>query len=120
MKAYRLNQLSDTMEGHILNQILPGKYISYGGLAFEKPGARAHTNDGPGGIDYHVHEDCEAFIILQGQGIVEINKELFHPVKAGDVIIIEPGEDHHLTSGIEDPLVVLWCHAGSERNKNQL
>ncbi|CAN7419573.1 cupin domain-containing protein [Paenibacillus sp. LjRoot56] len=122
MRTYRLQQLADVMEGHILKDIMPGDYISYGGLAFEKPGARAHTNDGPGGIDYHVHEDCEAFLIMQGKGEVEIKEQaglIMHPVKTGDVVIIEPGEDHHLISSVEDPIVVVWFHAGPSRNKNQ-
>jgi mannose-6-phosphate isomerase-like protein (cupin superfamily) len=121
MKQYRLNQLADLKDGqHILDGIMPGQFISYGGLAFEKPGARAHTNDGPGGIDYHVHKDCEAFLILQGKGTVEINKDHFYPATAGDVIIIEPGEDHHLTSSVEDPIVVVWFHCGPERNERQI
>ncbi|MCZ8515404.1 hypothetical protein O9H85_23925 [Paenibacillus filicis] len=62
----------DPQEGeHILQGILPGKYIAYGGLAL------------------------------------------------GDIIIIEPEEDHHLTSSVEDPIVVLWCHAGQNRNEIQ-
>lgn len=119
MKQLRLNQLSDVKEGHILDQIIPGKYLNVGGLAFEAPGARAHTNDGPGGIDYHVHKDCEAFLILQGKGSVEVNKE-FYPFTVGDVIIIEPGEDHHLISSVEEPAIVVWLHAGEELNKKQV
>jgi mannose-6-phosphate isomerase-like protein (cupin superfamily) len=118
MKQFRLNQLTDVKEGHVLNQIMPGKYLNHGGLAFEAPGARAHTNDGPGGIDYHVHDDCEAFLILQGNGTVEINKE-FHPFTVGDIIIIEPGEDHHVISSVENPAIIVWLHAGEEKNKNQ-
>ncbi|TVY07174.1 cupin domain-containing protein [Paenibacillus cremeus] len=121
MKQFRLNELPISCDGkHILAGIMPGEYLAYGGLVFEKAGFRAHTNDGPGGTDYHVHEDCEAFVILQGKGFVEINKTQFHPTIAGDVIIIEPGEDHHLTSSEEDPLVVIWCHAGPERNEKQV
>jgi hypothetical protein len=32
MRAYRLQQLADVSEGHILKEIIPGDYISYGGL----------------------------------------------------------------------------------------
>ncbi|PUA39570.1 cupin domain-containing protein [Paenibacillus elgii] len=118
MKRYCLSELQDAREGHILNQVLSGDYVSSGGLAFSKPGERSHTNDGPGGRDYHVHTDSEAFLIVQGHGTMEIDKT-FHPVTVGDIIVVEPGEDHHLHSSIEDPIVTLWCHAGPVRHKNQ-
>jgi mannose-6-phosphate isomerase-like protein (cupin superfamily) len=118
MKRIRLQELHDVTEGHILQDVLPGKFISSGGLSFSKPGGRSHTNDGPDGRDYHIHSDCEAFVILQGKGSIEINGQC-HPIATGDVIIVEPEEDHHLISSIEDPIVTLWCHASSTRNKNQ-
>lgn len=119
MKLYRISNMQDNISGHILKDILPGEYIYLGGLSFLKPGDRSHTNDGTGGVDYHVHTDCEAFVIFQGKGNVEINKSLY-PVTAGDIVIVEPGEDHHIISDTSSPLVTLWCHAGSNRNKNQL
>jgi mannose-6-phosphate isomerase-like protein (cupin superfamily) len=119
MRTFRLKDLQDVKEGHMLDAILPGKYISAGGLAFTKPEERSHTHDGPGGKDYHVHSDCEAFIIIQGTGSMEVDHMLY-PVTTGDVIIIEPGEDHHLISSRDNPIVALWCHAGPARHKNQL
>lgn len=119
MKTYRLKDLSDVQSGHILNGIIPGDYLYHGGLSIMKPGERSHTNDGPGGIDYHVHQDCEAFIVIQGKGTIEIDK-VHHPVVTGDIVVVEPGEDHHVLSSENDPLIVLWYHAGAERHKNQL
>lgn len=118
MLRLRLNQLDAATNGHVLGDLLAGEYLCAGGLAFAKPGERSHTNDGPEGRDYHVHADREAFIILQGNGVMEVNGAE-HPVAAGDVVIIEPGEDHHLRSSDTDPIVTLWCHAGPERHKNQ-
>ncbi len=51
MKKYRVSDLGDIQEGHILKNILPGEYINKGGLSFEEPGSRTHTNDGPDGKD---------------------------------------------------------------------
>lgn len=119
MKKYRLEDLQVKGRGHVLQGILPGEYISSGGLSFAKPGDRSHSFDGPDGSDYHVHHDCEAFVLLQGTGQLEIDK-VFHPVGAGDVIVVEPGENHHLISSVEDPLVVIWCHAGTQRHPSQL
>jgi mannose-6-phosphate isomerase-like protein (cupin superfamily) len=119
MKLSRLNELKPYSEDHVFKEILPGQFIYHGGLYFSKPGERSHTNDGTQGKDYHVHNDCEAFIILQGEGEVEINKVLY-PIAQGDIIVAEPGEDHHIISSVEKPVVMLWCHASSERNKNQI
>jgi len=103
---------------HVLGDLLPGAYLISGGLAFAGRGERSHTNDGPDGRDYHIHGDREAFIILQGTGTMEIGGE-HHPVEAGDIVIVEPGEDHHLCSSGEDPIVTLWCHAGPNRHHKQ-
>jgi len=118
MLRYRIGDLQDRNNGHLLQDMLPGDFICAGGLAFPKPGERSHTNDGPDGRDYHVHHDREAFVILQGKGFMEINGER-HPVTTGDIIVVEPGEDHHLNASVDEPLVTLWCHAGPERHKNQ-
>lgn len=112
-------QITKEREGHFLNEWLVGSYLYSGGLAFAAPGERSHTNNGPGGRDYHVHSDREAFIILQGCGVMEVDGDK-HQVQMGDIIIIEPGEDHHLCSSEAEPIVVLWCHAGSERHPNQI
>ena len=111
MKRLRLNDLGDIMNGHILKDVMPGDLIYKGGLSFGEPGKRSHSNDGPGGKDFHVHQDCEAFIVIQGKGSMELNMEIF-PLTTGDIIIVEPGEDHHLITGDEVPFVVLWFHAG--------
>jgi len=43
-----------------------------------------------------------------------------HPLKAGDIAICEPGEDHHLISDKDDPCVNLYLHAGDTRNPKQI
>lgn len=111
MKRLRLSELPDVNEGQILKSVLPGEYLYRGGLSFMEPGQRSHSNDGPDGRDYHVHDDYEAFVIMEGKGLVEVD-QISHPIGVGDIVIIEPGEDHHLISGSETPLVTLWCHAG--------
>ncbi|MFP4381953.1 MAG: cupin domain-containing protein [Candidatus Sumerlaeia bacterium] len=112
MKRYRLKDLQDVTDGHFLKGILDGEYICMGGMGFKKPGVRTHTNDGPDGRDYHVHgDDCEAFVILQGKAQMELDGELI-PLQTGDIMVIEPGEDHHLISDKNEPCINLWLHAG--------
>ena len=119
MIKLRLNQLSDVREGHFLKGLIPGKYLCEGILSYKPPGLRTHTDDGPGGRDWHVHEDHEVFIILQGKATMELDGEM-HPMVTGDVFIVEPGEDHHLISDMEDPCINLWLHAGPERHPGQI
>lgn len=120
MKMFRVQDLKDHKEGHILQDFLPGDFIHHGGLSFSKPGDRSHTKQVPEGQKEHTHEDIELFLIVQGKGQIEINKDPLRPVTTGDIVVVEPGEDHHLISSVEDPLVVLWSHAGSVRHKDQL
>jgi len=114
MRKSSLSALADHREGHFLKDLMPGEFIYRGGLSFSKPGQRSHTNDGPDGRDYHVHEDCEAFVILQGKGEVEVDGTKY-PITVGDIVSIEPGEDHHLIADEEDPLLTLYLHAGPTR-----
>ena len=111
MKRYRLTDLADIREGHFLADVIPGEFLTEGGLSFKSPGQRTHDHDGPRGDDRHTHYDCEVFVILQGRGRMEVDGET-HPVTVGDVIVIEPGEDHHLTADPDDPCTNLWLHAG--------
>jgi mannose-6-phosphate isomerase-like protein (cupin superfamily) len=119
MKKFRLSSLRDTIDGHFLQDTIPGKYLSKGGLGFKKPGFRTHSNDGPDRSNHHVHDDdYEVFIILQGKAVMEINDKKI-PLVTGDICIIEPGENHHLIADKGDPCVNLWLHAGPERHQDQ-
>ena len=119
MKMLRLSDLPDNREGHFLQGVVPGDYLYLGGLGFKQPGFRTHTDDGPGGIDQHIHEDeCEVFIILQGKARMEVDG-VEHPMTTGDICIVEAGEDHHLISDEDDPCVNIWLHAGNRRHPDQ-
>ena len=118
MKLMRLAELPDNEQGHFLEGVVPGRFLARGGLSFQSPGARTHTDDGPGGRDYHVHDDAEVFIILQGKARMEVDGTM-HPLTTGDVCIIEAGEDHHLIADEGEPCVNLWLHAGEEHHPNQ-
>lgn len=75
--------------------------IACGGLYIFKPGEIAHPEP------RHVHDTAEVFIFVQGQGVIPID-DAEYPVKTGDVVIVEAGEDHHTRSSVEDPLVAAW------------
>jgi mannose-6-phosphate isomerase-like protein (cupin superfamily) len=75
------------------------KLIS-GGMYLFKPGEAAHN-------EAHTHDTKEVLIFIQGTGVVPING-VEYPLKTGDVVVVEPGEDHRTTSSVEDPLVCAW------------
>lgn len=118
MKKFRISDLNDVYEGHFLKDVLPGRYICMGGMGYKKRGERTHTNDGPNGKDYHVHDDDrEAFVILQGKAKMEIDG-VFYDLTVGDIVIVEPGEDHHLISDENEPCINLWLHASNVAHEN--
>lgn len=112
MKTYRLSNLSDIYDTQVFAEIMPGAHIYNGGFTFEIPGSRTHDADG----GPHVHDDIELFLVLAGFGELEIDGEIVTRIKPGDIIVVEPGEDHHLISGVENPLVIIWCHAGDTKH----
>lgn len=90
-----------------------GAKLYHGGLSFHSPGTITHSGPEP-----HVHHDQEAYCLLQGEGWVEIDGKR-EPVQAGDVIIVDPGEDHRLISSEHNPLINLWLHADDKGNPKQ-
>lgn len=106
VKRLRLADLRDLdSTAQVFSDVVPGSRIYNGGLSFHSPGKITHAEDRP-----HVHDDAEIFCLLQGEGWIEING-VQEPVRAGDVLVIEPGDDHHLISSEHNPLINLWLHA---------
>jgi len=54
----------------------------------------------------------EVFVFIQGKGVVPVDG-VDHPVRTGDLVVVEPGEDHHLRSSGDAPLVCAWCLMGT-------
>ncbi|HEY64447.1 MAG TPA: cupin domain-containing protein [Caldilineae bacterium] len=113
MRRFRFSDLGKQPGRHVLAGLLEGEWLNHGGLSFHPAGFRTHGEEA-----VHTHETQEAFCILQGRGILELDGEKI-PVQAGDVIIIEPGENHHLISSEDEPIINLWLHAGEEPHPNQ-
>ena len=86
--------------GQLMPDRLKGRKITGGGVYVFKPGETAHPEE-------HIHDVDEVFIFVQGSGILPIDGK-DHPVRAGDVVIVEAGEDHHTKSSNDEPLVAAW------------
>jgi mannose-6-phosphate isomerase-like protein (cupin superfamily) len=114
MRRYRLEELPEIDRAtHAFSSLLPGRRLRVGGLAFHGPGFVTHDEDRP-----HTHTDAELFCLLQGEGWIDLNG-VREPVRAGDLLVIEPGEDHHLISSEENPFINLWLHADDEGHPEQ-
>lgn len=113
MKVHRLSELPTSRASHVFGGIVPGAFISMGGISFHPPGDLAHADEAR-----HVHDSEEIFVILQGKAVVHFDGG-DQPVRAGDVMVIDPDENHHLQSDRDDPCIVIWLHAGPERHPSQ-
>jgi len=113
VKRYTFSNLGAQGAEHVATHLIPGAYIAQGGLSFHPVGWRTHDQEGA-----HVHDDYEVFCIMQGRGEIEIDGER-EPVHAGQVLVIEPGEDHHLIGDPDYPIINLWFHGADEPHPNQ-
>jgi len=112
MKRFKISDLGSDGPEHVVSAMLSGKYIVKGALSFHPVGWRTHSEG------EHVHPDHEVFVIMQGQGEIEIDGRR-EPLHAGDVLIIEPGEEHYIVGDPAHPIVNLWFHTGDEPNERQ-
>jgi mannose-6-phosphate isomerase-like protein (cupin superfamily) len=98
-----LADLTARSDGPILADAVPGFHIERGGITRYEAGARSHPEG------HHVHTAPEVFCILQGRGVIEIDG-VPTAFQAGDVFVVAAGEDHHLVSQGELPLLSAWLH----------
>lgn len=103
MKKLSINDLTGQGAGPVLADAVPGFHIERGGITRYESGSRSHPEG------FHVHTVPEAFLILQGTGVIEIDG-VASPFQAGDLFVVEPGEDHHLVSQGDLPLLSAWMH----------
>jgi mannose-6-phosphate isomerase-like protein (cupin superfamily) len=113
MKRYTFTDLGSPGLTHVASRLIPGERLSKGGLAFHARNERVHADEA-----VHVHDDEEVFCIVQGRGHLEIDGRI-EPLAAGDVVVIEPGENHHVVSGPDDPIINLWFHADAKGHPKQ-
>lgn len=99
MRRYRFDQLPKPTGNHFASGIVPGKRIAGGGLNFHAKGQRTHAAE-----ERHVHEHEEVFFFVQGKAVLELDAQRV-PVQAGDVIVIEPWENHHIVADAENPTI---------------
>jgi mannose-6-phosphate isomerase-like protein (cupin superfamily) len=87
-------------ETRILAEYFGSMSLTDCGVKKFKPGEKAHDTA-------HTHNVNEVLIFIQGKGQMPVDGKI-HALKTGDVVIIQPGEDHRTESSVEDPLVCAW------------
>ncbi len=102
MRKLSLTEFTARADGPVFSGVAASRLIERGGLSRYLPGERSHPEGGP-----HVHTTPELFWILQGSGHLDIDGKAV-PFESGDILWIDPGEDHHVVSGGELPLVSVW------------
>jgi mannose-6-phosphate isomerase-like protein (cupin superfamily) len=103
MRQLTITDLTGGGTGPVLSKAVPGFHLERGGITRYEAGARSHPEG------HHVHTVPEVFLILQGSGVIEVDG-VPTPFQAGDVFVIDAGEDHHLVSQGELPLLSAWMH----------
>ena len=102
MRKLSLTDCTARADGPVFSGVGPSQLIERGGLSRYLPGERSHPEEGR-----HAHDTPELFWILQGSGHLELDGTQV-PFESGDILWIDPGEDHHVVSGGTIPLVSVW------------
>lgn len=102
MKKFSLRDIKLNEETSILSAFsLEGYRVVKGGVHVYTPGEISHKGE------YHVHDHPEVFIGIEGRAKFLIDGTEYE-FKGGDVFVIEPGEEHHVTACEEDPITLVW------------
>ena len=106
MRKLSIAELRAYHRGPQFTSPLPDHVVQKGGFRiYPEPNFRTHDEPGR-----HVHTVPEVFVIVQGSGVIEVDGAEVDKFAAGEAVLFEPGEDHHLISRGEDALVFVWLH----------
>ncbi len=102
MRVFRVRELSNEQRAEAVRELLLGRRVISCGVAEFAPGVRAHEGE------EHVHEQDEVFVILCGEVTVPIKGGPSEVARAGDWVLVEAGEEHHLTNHTRLPCVAIY------------
>jgi quercetin dioxygenase-like cupin family protein len=112
VRRFRIVDLGSEGPEHVASRLVPGKRIAAGGLSFHAPGGRTHPEG------EHRHDGHEVFCLLQGKGEIWVDGRR-EPIHAGDVLVIEPGEEHYVYADAETPTINLYFRADDAGHPRQ-
>jgi len=92
MRVFRALEMPSSENAAAVRGVFRGRRVAECGVAEFAPGCRAHEGE------RHVHEHDEVFIILSGSITVPITGGPTDVARAGDWVLVEAGEEHHLSN----------------------
>ena len=92
MRVIRVHETGVEEHGEIVRHVFRNATIVNCGLVEFAPGSYSHEGE------RHVHEYDEVFIVLTGEITVPISGGPTDVARAGDWILVEAGEEHHVTN----------------------
>ncbi|MCD6510587.1 MAG: cupin domain-containing protein [Thermoprotei archaeon] len=102
MKKFSIYSLKKAKEDSLLPSLsLEGYRIVQGGVHVYRPGEISHKGE------KHVHEQPEIFIGLDGEATMMVNGREYS-FRGGEIILIEPGEEHHVIASKDNPITLVW------------
>ncbi len=108
MRIIGLKETSGDERHAIVKDTFKGRLIRDAGAAAFPPGCVAHDNE------RHVHDHDEVFIILSGEITVPITNGPTGEARAGDWVLVEAGEEHHLTNRTDATCVAIFMILGDK------
>lgn len=73
---------------------LKDQLVGFGACAMEFKHYTAFANDPARNEEMHIHDSCEIYVNVSGDGIFMVENRLY-PVTRGDMILTRPNEVHH-------------------------
>jgi quercetin dioxygenase-like cupin family protein len=102
MRIIHLDQTTNRERSEAAKEQLGGRRIRECGVAEFAPGCVAHDGE------RHVHDHDEIFLILRGDITVPIVGGPTEVAYAGDWVLVDAGEEHHLINHTDEPCVAMF------------
>jgi quercetin dioxygenase-like cupin family protein len=102
MKIIRVHETPPIEHRDAVRDVFTDCTIVRCGIAEFEPGCYAHKGE------EHKHDHDEVFIILTGEITVPVTDGPSDVARAGDWVLIEAGEEHHLTNHTHLPCTGMY------------
>jgi len=102
MKIIRVHETPPEKHRDVVREVFQDRTVVKCGVAQFSPGCFAHEGE------KHVHEDDEVFIILTGEITVPIADGPTDIARTGDWVLIEAGEEHHMSNHTHLPCTAMF------------
>jgi quercetin dioxygenase-like cupin family protein len=102
MQVFRLHESPASRRDEDVRAAMLGRTVVSCGMAEFPPNSQAHQGE------RHVHQHDEVFIVLTGEITVPIVGEESAVARAGDLVLVGAGEEHHLTNHTHLPCVAIY------------